>query len=291
MAIRAGHITIDGTEAPTDAPRWDPARYEQVVARILRHVFTSDVGQVLLGQIRRELRILPALEMWSRAQKSPADTFTDAYAVPDDWQAATARGVLLDPGTNAGLLGPRGTGQGSAASIRYLPSRYFDSTNPEFPAYVPERGRPREGDADVVLVHEMTHAVQMMAGVLDRTPIGWDWDDFCEFCAGTVANMYATERMLSPRYAHRGVPQTVLRDPFHYTHYGIWEAVWLQRFRDLQPGFTVSLARLERVPYNPFRDGGDLYGQPMPQYRHSIRDFPIGHFDAKPPAVGGMNDE
>jgi len=260
VTITVHNVTIDGTNPPAEIAVWNAGRYEQVVRRVLVRVFTSPVGSALVPRLLasgRALRIVP----------NPV-TERDANANPASWRDATLRGRerFFCGGPFAGLPGGEGTGRGTDSEIRFTPANFFDPSRRDGPLpMIPSRADAAPGSfADEMLCHEIVHSIRQMWGVQDCLPVGYAYDNFEEFCAVVVANMYASQffggrRTL--RADHHGFrARDTLLWPFEGTHRRTRDEIeWLERMRSQQPGLCSGLRSLsaEQVPYNPFRDPPD----------------------------------
>jgi hypothetical protein len=179
------NIVIDGAGA-------DPA-YEGAVAAVIETLRGAWTGWAVLRAIyvRRknprsnnlEVRIVP----FTAQDRRTSPPGTEAFARPNNWAAATARGGrglsggYDDPSTprdeRYDPLGYQPTGEGSSCEIHF---------------------NPREGKRpDINLLHEMVHVVREMSGVIDRVPTEQalrDYDDEEEFYPDVVTNIYLSER-------------------------------------------------------------------------------------------------
>lgn len=251
------HIEVDGSETfggrdrPQGAASWDAAQYEEAVARTLARVSSNPVGSLVVAYIARPVVIVP----WDQLSEQVA------YTSPDQGNPGFVPGEPMwwcrhESCTPAQRANPgSGTGAGTSVLIGFTPQSW-----PRASGRIP---------ADEVLCHELVHAMQYTRGLMSRRPAPL-YDDFSEFCAITVTNMYrshfygsrATLRLHHRRYQSLPADPFPVRDaPDHVYTFGpsAWNAMeWrmLDRFRKLQFTFTEALHSMSpsMCPHNPFRD-------------------------------------
>lgn len=246
-----GSETYGGDDRPEGAATWNIDRYEDAVERTLERISSNPVGALVISYLTRPVRILP----WDDLAEALA------YTRPVHLRAGFVAGERIWWCSNQPCAPSerrnmgRGTGAGTNVVIALTPQSW-----PRAPGRVP---------ADEVLCHELVHAMQHGLGLTS-----WRWlphyDDFSEFCAITVTNMYrsyfyGSRATLRLHHRRRGVLRS---DPFpardatdHIYRFGpsAWNDMeWrmLDRFRKHQFAFTESLHAMppSMCPYNPFRD-------------------------------------
>jgi hypothetical protein len=102
-------------------------------------------------------------------------------------------------------------------------------------------------DRSEVLLHEMVHSLQQMAGMLINAPRKPPLDTSSEVNAITVTNIYSSERGRMARADHHGNAPAL--DPFGPS--GAEASSTLGELRKCLPGLVARLARID-TPYNPF---------------------------------------
>lgn len=176
--IRWHNITIDGRGvSPFDYA--NPELYEVNVAFTLGLLPLTWTGSAVLYTIchgcrRRALHIRPFND---RNQEN-------AFSQADDARHSTLRGAY--EGQDKQHHPVYGLGGGSNATLHYSPTTWYRY-------HYRHRGHDAGATADDVLLHEMTHAMRQMSGLMDKTPLGHNYDNEEEFYAILVANIYASE--------------------------------------------------------------------------------------------------
>lgn len=224
------NITIDGG---TSSSEWNAGRYQRVVAGLLRSVLQSDTGRAIRLEITRPLTIRTR-------------TLDRAVTWSTDPIAATRQGRMVRHGHNGfGYLTasgtvPRGTGLGSGAVIDFIPADHGPPSPTNFLS------------PDAVLVHELTHAVRIMAGVQHNNRMGDGFDTIEEFFAILVGNIYRSElgrTALCPNHNPTG-PLAHERDYLR----GRGRLGLVDQMAREQPRFTRNLSRVRGASFNPFLD-------------------------------------
>ena len=131
-------------------------------------------GRALLAEIRSseamDVRIVPY------RGKGRA-----AYANAEDDVAATARWRLVDPFKFGDLR--TGTGVGSDSLVEFTPEAFLG----------PDMSLPGQAP-DEVLFHELVHASRVMKGVFRGGFVNKEYDDYEEYLAIALANIYLSEK-------------------------------------------------------------------------------------------------
>jgi len=243
--LRLGrNIIVDGSSLGGDAQR----RFEAEVAQQLRQLLMFQTGQAVIAEIsacRHSLRIVPF-----QGRRPNADT--RALHV----RAAFPRGAPLRSGLDGHIVRRfgRGTGGGTDSEIAYTPFRFASDTGLRLDtdrlasAEIGGRSSVVPGDdRGEVLLHEMVHSLQHMAGMLINAQRKPPMDTSSEVNAITVTNIYASERGRMARADHHG--NTPALDPFGPA--GDEAFSTLGELRKCLPGLVARLARID-TPYNPF---------------------------------------
>ncbi|AHG92278.1 hypothetical protein J421_4743 (plasmid) [Gemmatirosa kalamazoonensis] len=196
----------DNIDVVGSGPPPKVAAFERDVSEQLRQLLMFETGRIVINAIwalfrqpsPRRVRIVP----WT-AQALNADA--DAVSLPD----ATPRGLQPLDGTGRPVVGPRGTGVGSDAVIRYSPLRWESDAGGW--SYDTRRiwqtvtGHPPPAPGDdrgEVLLHELVHAYRDLLGVRHSRPMGLGYDTREELIAIAVANLYNVERTRPLRAGH-----------------------------------------------------------------------------------------
>jgi hypothetical protein len=182
--------------------------YQLDVLRLLDQLMTRIAGWAVINAIYNlgihkgtEVRIVPY-----GGQNGPGNSGTAAtgWMIPvlgtPPERNATPHGVI--PGFEAGVRGGgegnwQGTGRGSSAEIIFSPTGSLlspcSAANPD--PSTTNRCTQTERQADDTLLHEMVHAVRIMAGLLNPipTPEKKTYDHEEEFFAILVQNIYMSE--------------------------------------------------------------------------------------------------
>jgi len=191
------NIIIDGSPRPDGLPDAPGIKFrshanpdfESQVAKLLGELRKTWTGWAVLRALYdhrknkngeyQEVRIVPV------TAKEHYYHHAAAFTAPNDRRAASSpsaryMGGLDDPKTprddRFDRLGYKGTGVGSGCAV------HFD---------------PRGANNDVLLLHELVHAVRQMSGVMDRVPTEFalrGYDDEEEFYSDVVTNIYLSER-------------------------------------------------------------------------------------------------
>jgi hypothetical protein len=255
------NITVNGNPHGENKPAGTALKKEQ--ARV-RH-YQNDVFGVLqhLAMMRKQNSgkvgvVGPELLMAIRAQAQRLsivpylDCQWEARTTAHNERRATARGNQYRNGRGVvtGTGGPSANGPtvGSNAVIRYTPDSFrrahcYRSRDPQ------HRLRP-----DCVLVHELVHALRMMAGrMLHNTlPAEMNFGNVEEFFAVLIANIYRSEceRPEALRNDHSGhfVPLTQTDALVYYNSH----ATLIDQLCNDLPDFTRQISYVD-CEFNPIR--------------------------------------
>jgi hypothetical protein len=194
------NIKIDGDEFtsgilgldwfPSSASAGQKAKYEYDVVAVLDKIIASWTGWAVIDEIFYR-------SQWMRVQPyhpTPETGKFNAYAMPTNLASATLAGtVARDPyGALPGPGQPRttGTGIGSNVIVKFSATTFAQPGAPTGPSTSPHE----------ILLHEMVHGLRQMAGRSVREPITANpgMNNYEEFVAITISNMYRSELGLSP---------------------------------------------------------------------------------------------
>jgi hypothetical protein len=229
--------------------------FEKDVEAALVSVSMFRAGRAVLNAIgrcgQRSLSILPYVDQQFNAR---------AHAI--QLHDSVATGQVVHGAQSQPQFG-LGTGRGSSVQVLYTP--WITTYDPRL-YFLERRHRvwnqihgfdPQApgNDQGELLVHELVHAVTMMAGCMTGgRPMPGGWDDEDEFRAIIVADIYSSERGRPLRQTHRfGIalenPQPWRTDP-HFKRL-------LGRFITALPDLAGELGRID-TPFNPLRGNFDL---------------------------------
>jgi hypothetical protein len=234
-------IEIDGSSLGEGAA----APYEQAVSRILYDISVSgQAGRAVLGPFRnrelaRPLRIVPGNRPNTVPNIDPAATE----------QAFTAQAANTVPAgvpiVGRGQILAIGTGGGLHALMHFSP-------------------RGVHARADQVLLHELVHAIRFIRGQNVTYGLGHHFDNWEEFFAVLVEDIYLSELHRPVRRGHQGVgtrpgnPASFATRPGHggpaarnvldqeYAHL-------IEQFIRSDPALSADLAAVPSQ-FNPIRD-------------------------------------
>ena len=243
MARQCGsNITVDGsTLGPLGS-----AEYEEQVLTVLTSLLMFETGRAVINDIwsrpSRRLRIIPDCNLNHTA-------FTQAHTRRDARNATQAG----EPQRNAfGVVGrhlPRGTGLGGNVDIHYMPMTHamdivaYDSPCP-LPVY-PGFDR-HEG-----LLHELVHAARTLRGLLNRRRAPDKMDNWEEFFAVLVANVYASERGRPLRANHYRTTPLPAQNRDRWIRVPLYRQQ-IERMMRQQPDLSRRLSAID-TEFNPFR--------------------------------------
>jgi len=245
------NIIIDGRPTPeTNTPRLR-ALFEQEVNDCLLDLLMFRTGRAVLdaiGGARHRVRIIP----WGRIQEN-------AEAEARDPQAATRRGAPVRDGDGRRVRGlGQGTGRGSGVLVRFTPWIHRTERLPRWDPQavaswlaVPQGPQPvlAGWEPDEVLLHELVHALEMVTGQADGTPLDHLLDTVAEFNAIVVVNLLARERSRPFQRDHRSDREVLVPTGVHPLEGEFWRLV--EEFRARHPVLCQQLAAIP-VDGNPF---------------------------------------
>ncbi|BCW87956.1 hypothetical protein sos41_10930 [Alphaproteobacteria bacterium SO-S41] len=205
----------------SDRSGWDAS-----VKKSLDQMWAAASGRALINDIvaaPKKVKIVPYYS-----------TDINAATIPRSITHGTYKHRPVRGGT--GVHNPswaRGTGRGTDVRVEFTPWRYHVNLQA------------------AGLVHEMTHAAQLLRGVVFTNPMKWHFDTVAEFDAILVENIFRCEIGQSIRRNHHG--DTPMQGDRMIPHGGELEAR-LDSFKARMPGLADSLAQID-IPFNPLRQG------------------------------------
>jgi hypothetical protein len=221
-------------------------RHERTVREQLDKIHPRLTGKAVFAEIRTKpsysvmifpYDFLPVIDEFGR----PTGTNNVAVTMPLEYNAALLEATpICSRGANGKQVctqRPR-TATGSATDIFYTPSRSEYEGSPHGP--------------DATLIHELVHASRHVKGVIYNHPITGGYNNYEEFFAVLIQNIYLSETGKPDLYDYKGDPintskflDTQLKPPPR-------EAV--AKLRATQPVLFANLAGLPPVPrFNPIK--------------------------------------
>ncbi|WP_395664614.1 M91 family zinc metallopeptidase [Methylocella sp.] len=170
--------------------RRDAADFRSRLARQFEPLPRAAAGRAVLAEIGRSRHVARFVPNWNIDDPLNADAIPRASVRSgvDDTVNAAARGVRFRSGGRRRV----GTGRGTNSLIRYTPQLWG-----------PGRAANSKADADqpdVVIFHELVHAARQARGLQEPNAPGddyRDYDNFEEYVAIVVTNIYMSERNLA----------------------------------------------------------------------------------------------
>ncbi len=232
-------ITISGQESLGSLVGKD---FERKVVGTLETIRCSQVGRLLLQSLKYSLNILPHSDGLDSRR---------AYETPQSRDAAGQKGTIMyqlgKPIVINGTVRRYATGGGTACDIHFSPDVFETSAAAAKRGSILFAGQRR----DEVLFHEMSHALMDMYGCENRSipPAGFLTKN--EFWSIMTTNIYASawNRPLLKDHESGATISSNDADAFYLKYASMVD--WM--CRDI-PSFTRSVAQLEWIPFNPFRD-------------------------------------
>lgn len=232
-------IRIYGREGLGDIAGKD---FERKVVGTLETIRCSQVGRLLLQSLKYSLNILPHRDGLDSRR---------ADETPQSWDAAGQNGTIMyqlgKPIVINGTVRRYATGGGTGCDIHFSPDGFETSATAAKRGSILFAGQRR----DEVLFHEMSHALMDMYGCENRSipPAGFLTKN--EFWAIMTTNIYASawNRPLLKDHESGATISNNDADAFYLQYASMID--WM--CRDI-PIFTRSVAQLEWIPFNPFRD-------------------------------------
>jgi hypothetical protein len=232
--------------------------YRREVERYLDLMRTTRSGRILCSHINRK-RGWMAIMPFNPTKIDPVNAF--AYADPRSEADASPKNYLLlsdlklPNGVTVKLPYGVGTGAGSPVYVSYHPATWRQ--------LIKNSGRiPTGAGPAAILIHEMTHGLRMMCGLLrtdDPVTGNVDMDDIEEFNAILTANVYLSERgMTSMRASHHGfssLDKTMSDSEVYYDTYKNEIDGWFNE----QMAYCMEMAAIP-TKFNPFREAAIARG-------------------------------
>lgn len=238
---------------------WDYGRYRTAVLRLLTSLSNSPVGAIVLGAMSRRVIICPMQrEFADNAVARPISGgpyigYSPPLTTPENLRHGVMRGRPVP--AEFGILGTArrntralGSGRGADAVVEFTPGMFV----PGSPIALGIAGSFRP---DTVLLHELVHALRITRGQFDTTTthgVLADYDQNDEFHAILIANIYRSERGISPLRANHGIPFQPLQNPAGFYQQGHNKIMVMNLCREMQD-FTRSIADIQ-CDFNPIRE-------------------------------------
>lgn len=231
---------------PSDAAKRQVDEYEKKVAALLFKLWGTYSSAWVLYEIAvaRHKRVDIKPPQFAPDEFTANTTGGDVDAktgTPNgDYVAATKKGApgkMCLPDRKADDV--PGTGQGADAVLAFRPDRWTGGEGPG-------------SAADEILIHELVHVSRTVRGVRNTcfgAPRGWD--DYEEFVAITLCNVFSSETRRKLRFGHYGFKplpgaETSSADFLKkYAHY-------LAPIPGDHPHLFAALKKASGIPFNPF---------------------------------------
>jgi hypothetical protein len=239
----------------------EEGQFKSRVRKILNDIGSRKSGRAVLNEIGRQTQrvtitpYLPADYQWTNGSARPVD---------GNWTDATRKNWLIrdndgDPMRykNGDRTWERGTGAGTGAIIEFITPELMRSLINDLAVRQKwsAGGDPHSlAFADEILVHELVHAIRIMAGmsVDRRVPRQPRYGTIEEFFAIVVANVYRSEcGRGGVRNANHGAWETMYLSGEHFLKLQFNRA-HLRQFRRDHPHLVAELRQVETY-FNPFR--------------------------------------
>ena len=232
--------------------------YRREVELQLGKMRTTTSGRNVLkfiGAGRRDVRILPF--------RPTTDEPVNAFARPDrseKYSDAYAKGVPQMTPVKVGdyqIMLPTavdyGTGRGVSTVVEYSPATWREVNRRS------KTVRPGDGPAEV-LIHELTHAMRMGHGIFYDFSVSKNlkMDDYEEFCAILVANVYRSERGFAHMRLNHWGSDAMRLGATGATYYAKYSDL-IDRWFVAQKDFCLAMAAIN-AKFNPFQVAAERLG-------------------------------
>ena len=233
--------------------------YRREVELQLHRMRTTAAGRNVLNFIgtgSRDVRILPF--------RPKSDDPVNAYARPDhseSYSNAYAKGAPLMMPTKIGdydIMFPTtadyGTGRGISTVVEYSPATWLEVNRRA------KGVRPGHGPAEV-LIHELTHAMRMGHGIYFDFSVGNNlrMDNYEEFCAILVANVYRSERGFTHMRLNHWGSDAMRLGASGATYYAKYKNL-IDTWFSAQQDFCLAMAAVP-AKFNPFHAAAQSTGR------------------------------
>lgn len=227
----------------------DHPPYRREVELQLARICATQSGKLLIAAIglgAKNVRIRPSFN-------GPFFPFQDVVKqsdYPDALEAAVHSYNWYEIGYGQNVMVPDalriGTGRGAETVVEFHPAGFLEAAR--------RRSAKSAGQTpDVVLLHELTHAMRGARGLQNNRSMYGDlsMSNYEEFCALLVENVYRSERKQKLRLSHGSRPATDAQADSDFEFYKRY-APDIDHWHDVQGDFFRAMAGVPST-FNPFR--------------------------------------
>jgi len=226
-------------------------RYELDVYCVFGTVKQNPIGELLIKEITRKLRIEPFLlrdENGKPRERNAGAGATNPFAAAVAGQQlySCENGLPLKDKFGNLILGT-GTGAGSDSIVYFTPAQWRQGGFADYQQWTVLAG-PLQ---DEILFHELVHSIRQMVGVQNCSYYKDNFDTREEVWSIMTTNIYSSAWGRPLRRDHHEFPTMTPAEVSGF--YQKFEDMIGSMCRDL-PRFTRSISKIEYIPFNPFRD-------------------------------------
>jgi hypothetical protein len=238
---------------PSDSAKWQVDNYEKKVAALLFnlwHTYSSGWMMYEIGTAsdkRVEIKPFAPSEFKKNVDQEYGDLAAKTGPKDGNYIDANKRGTpgkTCLPEKKSDEV--KATGKGANTIVVFRPERWAGGT--KYPSGFEGPGSA----ADEILIHELVHASRYVRGVANPcfgAPSGWD--DYEEFIAITMCNVFSSQTRRKLRFGHLGFEK--LSDDLSTS------AAFLNKYKSYltpirfdHPHLFMALKRAPGIPFNPF---------------------------------------
>lgn len=250
--------------------------YETAVLNAVRSIEATASGMALLGATRHPITVNPL--------KDP--TVVNAFNATDG--DGVEKGVRISVKEEGGSVLQFGRGIGATSTILFTPGIWIPTDPLYYRKWWQMTTIEAGADADIVLYHELVHAVMAGLGKVDITPMEDGYDEVAEFHAVVLANIFASETRRPLRLNHNGHAHLTPGQSAATVFYEKY-AAQIAHLCAAAPELTKRIAEVD-CAFNPIREhymysiplvGAIMFGmsRPKPPVRvidAGTLDLPVG---------------
>lgn len=204
---------------PSEESKERARRYEEWIQYLINKISKPATGFWMLSQINAAASLKVVIQPWIPDPEAAKEQNATGlpYVKPENYRTASpvdkpSKPVDLDHLADLEKKSNLGLGGGSNATV-YITPWWYGKPHPKEPAL----------DADELLHHELTHAMNSVQGVLRLTGrSAGEFDTLDEFCAITLTNMYSAQtgrRLRRDHHGHTYLPQSLCNSANFYQKY------------------------------------------------------------------------
>ncbi len=227
----------------------DHPPYRREVELQLARICSTQTGKLLIAAIglgTKNVRIRPSFY----GPFFPSQDVVKQSDYPDALEAAAHSYNWYEIGYGQSVMVPDalriGTGRGAETVVEFHPAGFLEAARRHSAKWAGQT-------PDVVLLHELTHAMRGARGLQNNRSMYGDlrMSNYEEFCALLVENIYRSERKQKLRLGHGAKPAAEVAadsDVEFYKRY----APDIDHWHDVQSDFFRAMAGVP-CTFNPFR--------------------------------------